>query len=304
MSDDLPPTIDPCAAARWARRAQVSAPWLHEEIGLRMQERLQWIRLKPKAWLDWEPLRGGMQAHAAVARHYDGALCWVADSVPQRVLAAESALRAPWWQPGRWLGSSTRFGYPPDGGVDMVWANMALHMAAEPKDLLQTWHRMLSADGFLMFSCLGPDTLVELRGLYRSLGWPAPAHEFTDMHDWGDMLVRAGYAEPVMDMERVTLTFESPERLLTELRELGRNLHVQRFSALRGRAWHKRLRDALDTSRAGAGHDAPLTLTFEVTYGHALKPHPRLAVQGETVLTLDEMRRILQKGKADPGRIP
>ena len=95
-----------------------------------------------------------------------------------------------------------------------------------------------------------------------------------------------------------------PERLLTELRELGRNLHTQRFSALRGRAWHKRLHDVLDASRAGAGSGAPLTLTFEVTYGHALKPHPRLTVQGETVLTLDEMRRRLQQGKADPGRGP
>lgn len=264
-----------------------------------MQERLQWIRLQPKAWVDWEPLRGGLQAHAAVARHYDGALCWVADSVPERALATESALRAPWWQPGRWLGASSRFGFPPDGGVDMVWANMALHMAADPKALLQTWHRMLSADGFLMFSCLGPDTLVELRGLYRSLGWPAPAHEFTDMHDWGDMLVRAGYAEPVMDMERITLTYASAERLLAELRELGRNLHLQRFSGLRARGWKNRLLQALAELGGGSSDDGAIALTFEVIYGHALKPQPRLSVQAETRLSLDDMRRILQQGKRD-----
>jgi malonyl-CoA O-methyltransferase len=61
-----------------------------------------------------------------------------------------------------------------------------------------------------MFSCLGPDTLRELRALYAALGWPPPAHEFTDMHDWGDMLVASGFAEPVMDMERITLSFATP----------------------------------------------------------------------------------------------
>ena len=81
-----------------------------------------------------------------------------------------------------------------------------------------------------MFSCLGPDTLRELRGLYRALGWPPPAHDFTDMHDWGDMLVHAGFAEPVMDMERITLTWETPQRLLEELRELGANLHPATLS--------------------------------------------------------------------------
>jgi malonyl-CoA O-methyltransferase len=116
-----------------------------------------------------------------------------------------------------------------------------------------------------MFSCLGPDTLMELRTLYRSLNWPAPSHEFTDMHDWGDMLLSAGFAEPVMDMERITLTFATPERLLQELRGLGRNLRLGRFAGLRGRRWHRQLLDGLA--------QAPLQLTFEVIYGHAFKPH-------------------------------
>ena len=93
----------------------------------------------------------------------------------------------------------------------MLWANMALHMAADPQALIAQWHRALATDGFLMFSCLGPDTLRELRALYAALGWPPAGHEFTDMHDWGDMLVHAGFAEPVMDMERIVLTWDTPE---------------------------------------------------------------------------------------------
>jgi malonyl-CoA O-methyltransferase len=127
------------------------------------------------------------------------------------------------------------------------------------------------------------------------------------MHDWGDMLVAAGYAEPVMDMERVTLTYASPQRLLAELRELGRNLQPQRFPGLRGRRWRERLLQAL-ASMPGAEQHAdgalPLALTFEIIYGHALKPQPRLPVQGETSLSLDEMRRILQLGRRDPAQTP
>jgi malonyl-CoA O-methyltransferase len=171
----------------------------------------------------------------------------------------------------------------------MLWANMALHMAADPQELIAHWHHALAIGGFLMFSCLGPDTLAQLREHYRRLGWPAPSHEFTDMHDWGDMLVAAGFAEPVMDMERITLTFQSTERMVEELRGLGRNLHSNRFASLRGRQWRRRLMDTL------ANH--PLELEFEVIYGHAFKPTPRLAVRSETVLSLEEMKDSLRSAK-------
>jgi malonyl-CoA O-methyltransferase len=109
------------------------------------------------------------------------------------------------------------------------------------------------------------------------------------MHDWGDMLASNGFAEPVMDMERITLTFDTPERLLTELRGLGRNLHSGRFAQLRGRRWHQALLQALNRR--------PLQLTFEVIYGHAFKPQPRLSVSAHSEITLDEMREALGRGK-------
>ena len=267
-----------------------------------MQERLQWIRLQPRVWADWAPLRGGLHAHGAVAHAYPDAICWVIEPTAQRRRAAEKALQSPWWRPARWRAPALRMGSPPPGAADMVWANMALHMAADPQDLLGQWHQLLSADGFLMFSCLGPDTVRQLRDVYRAMGWPEPSHVFTDMHDWGDMLVAAGFAEPVMDMERLTLTYTSPQRLLTELRELGRNLQPDRFPGLRGRRWQQRLLQALVDQGGGAAGEGGLELTFEIIYGHALKPQPRLPVQGETVLSLDDMRRILQQGRRDPAQ--
>ena len=292
MAHAKPPTIDPVAAEHWQRTAPARSPWLHEEVGRRMADRLQWIKLAPQAWADWEPVRGGMEAHRIVAAHYPRAQRWVAEHDAVHAEAARKAFANPWW---RFNAAAVHHGDPPEGGVQMLWANMALHMAADPQALIARWHKALATDGFLMFSCLGPDTLRELRSLYSSLGWPPPSHDFTDMHDWGDMLVHSGFAEPVMDMERITLTWPTPERMLTELREMGANLHPARFASLRGRGWRQRLHE--EAARALRAGDGGLALTFEVVYGHALKPAPRLRVAEESAISVKDMQALLRSGR-------
>lgn len=292
MSTQRPPTIDPVAVRRLQQLPAEPSPWLHEEVARRMEARLEWIKLKPMQWAHWAPVRGGLQAHGLLAKRYPESECYVVEDDAEKEKYASKSIAKSWWQPTRWTGPSTRFETPAEGAVQLVWANMALHMAADPQALIAQWHRALGLDGFVMFSCLGPDTLVELRRLYQTMGWPEPAHEFTDMHDWGDMLVGAGFAEPVMDMERITLTFESSVRLLQELRGLGRNLHAQRFAGLRGRGWQSKLHQGLS--------EAPLQLTFEIIYGHAFKPAPRLTMRPETVLSLAQMRETLNQRKSYP----
>ena len=258
-----------------------------------MEDRLQWIRLEPKTWVDWEPVRGGLEAHGLVERRYPRAECFVHESRADQAQAALAQLARPWWR--RWSGPALRHGSVPDGAAQMLWANMSLHMAADPQALLATWHRALAVDGFLMFSCLGPDTVRELRAMYRALGWPPPAHDFTDMHDWGDMLVAAGFAEPVMDMERITLTWETAKKLLDELREVGANLHPDRFPTMRGRGWRARLERELGQTLRDA--DGRLALTFEIIYGHALKPRPKMRMSSKSAVSLEDMRAMLQADK-------
>ncbi len=260
-----------------------------------MEQRLQWMTLQPNRWLHWEPLQGGLQAHALLTQRYPAAQSYIAQAHAAHSQATSRSVVPPWWKPARWLGPMPQFALP-DQPVHMLWANMALHMAADPQALIRRWQELLEPQGFLMFSCLGPDTLRELRALYAAQGWPPASHTFTDMHDWGDMLVHAGFSEPVMDMERITLSFATPTRLLTELRELGRNLHPQRFAALRGRGWYAQLLDRL-SSLAEPGGDGSLRLTFEIVYGHAFKAPARLAVAAETHVSLDEMRSHLRQVK-------
>lgn len=256
-----------------------------------MAERLQWIKLEPRAWLDANPLRGGVQTHQRVHQHWPLAeRCLWPDAWGDAQLPSDSmssalgalqvrqvmqALSAPWWSVQRWRRPQPRWCAPAAQSVDMVWSNMALHMDAQPTQTLRLWLQALRPQGFVMFSCLGPDTLRELRQRYAALGWQAPAHEYTDMHDWGDMLVQAGFAEPVMDMERVTLTYACATDCLAELRQLGRNLHAARYGAVRTRAWLSQLQTALMHSSDNGG----AALTFEIIYGHALRPQPRPASQ-------------------------
>lgn len=294
MSTQRPPTIDPRAAARWAQVPNTVSPWLHEEVARRMEERLQWLAVKPETWVHWEPLRGGLEAHALLTQRYPKSSCFVVETPGERAQAAMNLVAPRWWESRRWVGGAVRPGLPPQP-AQMLWANMALHMAADPQALIAQWSQLLAPEGFVMFSCLGPDTLAELRRVYTRAGWPPPSHTFTDMHDWGDMLIHSGFSQPVMDMEHITLSFASPERLLAELRELGRNLHPQRFPAMRGRGWYKNLCTTLVQELAVPGGSKPLELRFEVVYGHAFKAAARPTGPTETTVSLDEMRANLRQ---------
>ncbi len=284
-----PPSATPdlVAAQRWQHMPSVQTAWLHEEVARRMQERLDCIKLQPASWLHWAPVNGGLQAHVQLSQRYPQAACTAFEPNALQAHRARAAFAIPWWK--RWKNRTTQVVSQVEQPVQMLWANMSLHQQATPQNVLGQWHQALAVDGFLMFSCFGPDTLKELRTLYATLNWPPPAHTFTDMHDLGDMLLASGFADPVLDVEHITLTFTSPERLLQELRGLGRNLHRARFPGLRARGWYATLLQALA--------QMPLELTFEVIYGHAIRPAERLPVQSRSAISLDAMRASLARNK-------
>jgi malonyl-CoA O-methyltransferase len=118
--------------------------------------------------------------------------------------------------------------------------------------------------------------------------------ELVDMHDLGDMLVHAGFADPVMDQETLTLTFADAEAALAELRTLGGNASPARFAGLRGRAWRAALVRAL---QRGADASGRVALRFELVYGHAFRPAPKPKVQARTEVSLDAMREMVRAGR-------
>lgn len=289
--------LDAGALARVQQRLQRAGqpPWLHGEVARRMAERLPLIKLQPAVVADWQAFLGASQALLR-ERYPQARLLAVEQDVARRETTA-AALQQPWWSPRRWAGGAVlalTANEVAAGQAQLVWANMGLHGAADPLLLLRQWHRALEVDGFLMFSTLGPGTLSRLQALYRAQGWPPPLAPFVDMHDLGDMLIEAGFADPVMDQETVTLTWATPEALLSELRALGGNVAVDRHAGLRTPRWRHQLLQLLGGL---AGADGRLALDFELVYGHAFKPLPRARVAAQTQVPLVDLRAMVKAGR-------
>jgi malonyl-CoA O-methyltransferase len=149
---------------------------------------------------------------------------------------------------------------------DLLWSNLALQWVGDLEASLRGLHRVLKPGGLLMFSTFGPDTLKELREAFAGLDTHAHVNRFVDMHDIGDMLVHAGYSHPVMEMERLTLTYAELKSLLRELKAIGAHTVLgDRRVGLMGRHEWQRLSQNYERFR----RDGRLPATYEVIYGHA-----------------------------------
>ncbi|MBC3863557.1 methyltransferase domain-containing protein [Undibacterium jejuense] len=168
--------------------------------------------------------------------------------------------------------------------VDLIWSNLALHWHPQPDLIFAEWRRILRTEGLLMFSCFGPDTLIELREAFAQVDATPHVLPFVDMHDFGDMLVNAGFATPVMDMEKITLTYQDPHKLLADVRALGGNPLSTRRQGLSGKNAYRALLAAIERQRAADGR---IKLTFEVVYGHAFRPVSRTTAAGESIVRFD-----------------
>ena len=170
------PAVQAAALARIARRMARAdqPPWLHGEVARRMAARLSLIRRQPRRLIDWGSFNGASQALLREA--YPGAeVLRVEDDARLRQRAA--AARGPrWWSVLRRGGPSVAVASSAEvsaGQAELLWANMALHQCSDPAALLQRWHQAVAVDGFVMFSTLGPGSLLALARLYARCGWAA-----------------------------------------------------------------------------------------------------------------------------------
>jgi malonyl-CoA O-methyltransferase len=262
--------IDAAAARRRFERAARSyarASRLEAEIGARMLERLDYVKLAPRRVLD-AGCGPGRDARALAKRYPQARV--IALDFSHRMLRQQSGLLSRLFARNERHSLCANFERLPLAAesVDLVWSNMALHWAVDPLAALREFHRVLAPEGLLMFSTLGPDTL----GGLRSAAGAARVHVFADMHDLGDMLLAAGFSEPVMDMERVTLMYADGAALLVDLRASGQTSALAgRTRGLAGRRFYAALREKLAAQR----RDGKLPVGYEVVYGHAWKAAPR-----------------------------
>jgi len=246
-----------------------------------MRERLDYVKLVPRRVLD----AGSGPPGRALGRRYPAAGVIAFDFALAMLRAGKKKLfeRNP---PKAVCGDFARLPFA-SASIDLVWSNMALHWLADPIAALREFHRVLAVDGLLMFSTLGPDTLAEL----RAAAGPGRVHPFVDMHDLGDMLVAAGFAEPVMDAERITLVYADGAALLADLRASGQtSARADRARGLAGR----RFRAALDAGLAAQMREGKLPVSFEVVYGHAWRAPARRAANrtedGRSIVQFERRR--------------
>jgi malonyl-CoA O-methyltransferase len=289
---------------RLRRNAQgLDVGWLARQIAARLDERLSIIKLQPQQVLDASGWLG--QGAAVLSRRYPAATVSVLerdnDALMHEPTSAPQTWSSRWarwagWKPGggaRPAAQATIAPGQPWPEVDLVWSNLDLHTHADAEAEIARWHAAVKPGGFVMFSALGPGSFAELQRWHHELGFGPATVPFVDMHDHGDMLVQAGFADPVMDQERLSFTWSDPAAALRDLRALGGNAHPARFAGLRTPRWRQRLSEAW---HAHAGSDGRLSLSVEVAYGHAFRVERASRVPAEARITVDELRATARSG--------
>lgn len=256
---------------------------LSSEVCARMVERLDLVRLAPSRVLDIGS-GTGVVAHAMARRYPQARVCALDFCLPALRLQRRSGFWAHALRVARGRAPIScvcaDFESLPlrSGAMDLVVSNLALHWSNAPETALSEIQRVLRGGGLLMFTTLGPDTLRELAQASADARGRSPVHRFIDMHDLGDMLIHSGFADPVMDMEYLTLTYARVDDLFRDLRASGALSARADSVGLRTPRWREHLTQRYELMRRGGR----LPATFEIVYGHAWKPEQPLGRPGVT----------------------
>ncbi len=251
---------------------------LQRTCGERLDERLDLIRIEPGTIVDLGAGTGVLTRR--LARRYPRARVHALDIAPAMLLQARRRL-APW---RRWRG---RQGFVvgdiealpfADGSCDLVVSNLALQWCGDPDRCFSEIRRVLRPGGLLLFTTCGPDTLRELRACWERVDGRAHVNGFLDMHDLGDAMLRAGFADPVMDREDFVLTYRDPWELMRELRAIGASNSLA--DAPRGLTGRARLEAVARHYEDWRGDDGLLPATYEIVHGHGWAPEDGAGGQG------------------------
>ncbi len=150
--------------------------------------------------------------------------------------------------------------------VDLIFSNLMLQWCDPPHVAFAEIQRVLKPNGMFIFSSFGPDTLHELRDAWANIDNHIHVNRFIDMHDLGDAMMRVGLVEPVLDVERFTLTYPDVVTLMRELKAIGaHNVTHGRRHGLMGKAMFNQVIHHYERHR----RDNVLPASYEVVYGQA-----------------------------------
>jgi len=278
-----------------AAGAYDAAAILQREVADRTLERLAIIRSAPRTILDVGAGTG--YCSRALAGRYAKSRVVLLDVAPRMLQQARAGGRL-------WDRLRQRFAYVggdaealplADASVDLIFSNLTLQWCVDLDRVFAEFRRVLAPGGLLMFTTFGPDTLKELRECWARVDGFTHTNAFLDMHDIGDALVRAQFADPVMDMESLTVTYPDAVGLMRDLKQIGaHNATAGRARGLTGRGRWQRLVEAYEEYR----REGVLPATHEVVYGHAWAPEHGTVQHREgelTTISLGQLRSSLRR---------
>lgn len=272
-------------AAEYSRFAKVQY-----EIGERLFERLNYLKINPKYILDLGCGPGTFSKR--LKQQYPKAKIIGLDLAYGMLMQAKKTQS--WRSKWNLINADMKALPFPDGLFDLVFANQAIHWVKPLSEVMNEMNRVMSAGGCLMFSTLGPDTFCELRQAFASVDNHAHVNEFPDMHDVGDVLLKQYFLDPVVDMEILTAHYSSLAELLRSIKSQGvRNINPSRNPGLTSKQqW-------MNFERNMAQFNTPtgkVPLTYEVVYGHAWKGMQRKTNKGvETGISVAALKATINK---------
>jgi malonyl-CoA O-methyltransferase len=266
-----------------ASRSYDRAAVLQAEVRARLLARLQYLKLEPAPQIILDAGCGTGHGSRELKKRFPRARVLALDIATG--MLREAGRNQGWWRRfDRVCADAERMPLA-DASVDLIFSNLMLQWCAEPDAVFHEFKRVLKPRGLLTFSTLGPDTLMELRAAWAAVDERTHVSRFLDMHEIGDALVRARLAEPVLDVERFTLTYDTAIALMRDLKAIGaQNATAGRPSGLTGRAAFAAVTQAYERFRI----EGRLPATYEVVLGQAWGAIPR---QSEVRVPISEIAR-------------
>jgi malonyl-CoA O-methyltransferase len=258
-----------------------SASVVHDEARRRLLERLDYLRVAPATVVDLGAATG--RSAAALATRFPAARVLAVDTSIEMLRAAHASAPAV-------LADAQRLPLI-HASTDLLFANLCLPWC-RPDRVLAEAARVLSDGGLFMFSTLGPDTLAQVRRAWASVDDAVHVHALFDMHDLGDLAVAAGLAEPVLDVDRLEITYGDLTTLIADLRACGAvNVAAGRRRTLTGRTRWAGFESALLAGRENGRFRVTVELILGQAFGRG-PPRPRAARSpSETSVPVAEVGR-------------
>ncbi len=245
-----------------------AAAILQREVATRLVERLDYMSLQPQRILDAGSGTGFVSEQ--LATRYPAAHIVALDLAYNMLLQAKKkrGLLQRWKQPIRYINAEVEQLPFADNSFELVISGLTLQWCQDLPAVFNEFKRVLAPGGLLLFSTFGPLSLDELRQSWAQVDDLPHVNEFVDMHDIGDALLHCRYADPVMDMEMLTMTYNDVKTIMQDLKQIGAHNVLQgRSSHITGKRKLQHMMQAYEAFR----RDGVLPVSYEIVYGHAWK---------------------------------